>query len=140
MVGDMVPKSDAVGAIFGGFDYSQLLPAAVPRRSPRFRSKRRRKQGAVFAYGKFFTVVMNFAILAWIIFLMVRTMNEMRRRLERETSSSRQPPPRRRTSRCSLKSATSSRRGSCRTLAVLDRRIPPAATAAEQFFLGLRPR
>ncbi len=31
-----------------------------------------REQGAVFAYGNFITVVINFLILAWIIFLMVK--------------------------------------------------------------------
>ena len=36
-----------------------------------------RKQGPVFAYGNFITVVINFLILAFIIFLLVRTANKM---------------------------------------------------------------
>ena len=33
------------------------------------------RQGAVFAYGNFITVLINFVILAWIIFLMVQGVN-----------------------------------------------------------------
>src|SRR5882724_10248266 len=43
-----------------------------------------RKEGPVFAYGSFITVVINFLILAFIIFLMVKAMNNLRRRLEKE--------------------------------------------------------
>ena len=51
----------------------------------------------MFAYGKFLTVLVNFLILAWIIFLMVKAVNNMRKRLEKQKPV---PPPRlRRTSR-----------------------------------------
>jgi len=33
--------------------------------------------GAVFAYGNFITVALNFTILAFIIFLMIRQMNRL---------------------------------------------------------------
>ena len=43
-----------------------------------------KKQGPVFAYGNFLTVLINFLILAFIIFMMVKAVNNLRRRLERE--------------------------------------------------------
>ena len=46
-----------------------------------------RKQGPVFAYGNFITVVINFLILAFIIFLMVKGVNTMRKRLEKEKAA-----------------------------------------------------
>ena len=52
-----------------------------------------KKQGAVFAYGNFITVVINFLILAWIIFLMVKAVNNMRKRLEREKEAAPAAPP-----------------------------------------------
>ena len=52
-----------------------------------------RKQGAVFAYGNFLTVIINFLILAWIIFLMVKGVNTLRRRLEKEKPAGAAPPP-----------------------------------------------
>jgi large conductance mechanosensitive channel len=52
-----------------------------------------RKQGAVFAYGNFITVLLNFIILAFIIFLMVKAVNNLRRRLEREKPAAPAAPP-----------------------------------------------
>jgi large conductance mechanosensitive channel len=72
-----------VGAIFGGLDFANYflpLSSAVTAQS----LEAAREQGAVLAYGNFITVVINFLILAWIIFLMVRAVNNMRRRFEAE--------------------------------------------------------
>lgn len=52
-----------------------------------------RKEGPVFAYGSFITVVINFVILAFIIFFMVKAMNNLRRRLEREKPAAPAAPP-----------------------------------------------
>ena len=81
-----------IGAIFGGFDFSNYfvpLSSAVTAAS----LEEARKQGAVFAYGNFITVVINFLILAWIIFLMVKGVNTMRRRLEAEKPAPAAAPP-----------------------------------------------
>ena len=77
-----------VGAIFGGFDFSNyFLPLSSGVTAQTLQAAR--EQGAVFAYGNFITVIINFLILAWIIFLMVKLVNNMRRRLEAEKA----PPP-----------------------------------------------
>jgi large conductance mechanosensitive channel len=66
-----------VGKLFGGLDFSNYyLPlnnqgAALPLAEAK-------KAGAVLAYGNFFTVALNFLILAFIIFQMVRLMNRVR--------------------------------------------------------------
>jgi large conductance mechanosensitive channel len=39
-----------------------------------------KKAGAVIAYGSFLTVLLNFIILAFVIFLMIRAINRMRRK------------------------------------------------------------
>ena len=61
----------------------QLLhhPRAAAARLQRADDLRSAHQGrrAVFAYGNFLTVLLNFVILAFIIFLMVRQINRMRR-------------------------------------------------------------
>ena len=69
-----------VGAIFGGLDFNNYflpLSSAVTATS----LGAAKAQGAVLAYGSFITVAINFVILAWIIFLMVKAVNTMRRRL-----------------------------------------------------------
>ena len=38
-----------------------------------------KKQGAVLAYGNFFTIVINFLIIAFVLFLVVRQMNAMKK-------------------------------------------------------------
>ena len=52
-----------------------------------------REQGAVFAYGNFITVIINFLILAWIIFLMVKAVNNLRRRIEKEKEAEAEAAP-----------------------------------------------
>ncbi|WP_047461608.1 large conductance mechanosensitive channel protein MscL [Rhizobium rhizogenes] len=83
-----------VGAIFGGFDFSNYfvgLSSAV--NAPTLAGAR--AQGAVLAYGSFITVLINFLILAWIIFLMVKGVNALRSQVERknETVAEAAPPP-----------------------------------------------
>ena len=83
-VGDIIMP--LVGAIFGGFDFSNYfipLSSTVTADS----LEEARKQGAVFAYGNFLTVLINFLLLAWIIFLMVRAVNSMRKRLVKEQAA-----------------------------------------------------
>ena len=81
-----------VGAIFGGFDFSNyFLPLASGVTADTLAAAR--GQGAVFAYGNFITVLINFLILAFIIFLMVKGVNNLRRRLEKQKEAEAAPPP-----------------------------------------------
>src|SRR5262245_50172205 len=90
LVGDIIMP--VIGAIFGGFDFSNyFLPLSGSVTAATLEEAK--KQGAVFAYGKFLTVVINFVILAWIIFLMVKAVNSMRRRLEGEKAAAPPAPP-----------------------------------------------
>lgn len=90
MVADIIMPF--VGAIFGGFDFSNyFLPLSSNVTAVTLEEAR--KQGAVFAWGNFLTVVINFMILAWIIFLMVKGVNTLRRRLEKEKAAAPAAPP-----------------------------------------------
>ena len=70
-----------VGAIFGKLDFSNLfvvLGTAPPGTASTLDALK--KAGVpVFAYGNFITVAVNFAILAFIIFLMVKQINRLKR-------------------------------------------------------------
>ena len=80
-----------VGAIFGGFDFSNyFLPLSAGVTATTLEAAR--EQGAVLAYGNFITVLINFLILAWIIFLMVKAVNNLRRRLAAEEKVAEVPP------------------------------------------------
>jgi large conductance mechanosensitive channel len=75
-VGDLIMP--IAGRIFGGLDFSSyyLALAGQPSGLPLAEA---RKLGAVFAYGNFLTVLVNFVILAFIIFLMVKQINRLKR-------------------------------------------------------------
>jgi len=90
LVGDIIMP--VVGAIFGGFDFSNyFLPLSSEVTATSLEAAK--EQGAVFAYGNFITVVINFLILAWIIFLMVKMVNNLRRKLEKEKAPAADAPP-----------------------------------------------
>ena len=76
VVGDLIMP--LVSRIFGGLDFSNyyLSLAGQAAGLPLADAK---KLGAVFAYGSFITVAINFVILAFIIFMMVKQMNRMHR-------------------------------------------------------------
>jgi len=75
LVGDLIMP--IVGKIFGGLDFNNyFIPLSGQTAQTLAEAK---KAGAVFAYGSFITIVLNFSILAFIIFLMVKQMNRMKR-------------------------------------------------------------
>jgi large conductance mechanosensitive channel len=70
-----------IGAATGGLDFSNYffpLSSAVTATT----LDAAREQGAVFAYGKFITAVLKFFIVAWVIFMIVQTINRMKRKEE----------------------------------------------------------
>jgi large conductance mechanosensitive channel len=67
-----------VSKIFGGLDFSNYYIALAGQAAglPLAEAK---KAGAVLAYGNFITIALNFVILAFIIFMMVKQMNRLRK-------------------------------------------------------------
>lgn len=67
-----------VSKIFGGLDFSNYyLP--LNGQGTQLTLMEAKKAGAIFAYGNFITILINFLILAFIIFQMVRLVNKARR-------------------------------------------------------------
>lgn len=69
-----------VGAIFGKLDFSSLFVVLgnVPAGTANTLDALKKAGVPVFAYGNFITVAVNFAILAFIIFMMVKQMNRLK--------------------------------------------------------------
>ena len=76
LVGDIIMP--IVGKIFGGLDFSNMY---IPLNGQELGMAlvEAKKAGAVIAYGNFITIVLNFIILAFIIFQMVRMMNNLKK-------------------------------------------------------------
>ncbi len=80
-----------VGAITGGVDFSNLfIPLSDSVTATTLAEAK--KQGAVLAYGNFITVTVNFLIVAFVIFLMVKALNSMRRKEEEKPAEPPAPP------------------------------------------------
>lgn len=84
VVGDLIMP--LVSKIFGGLDFSNYY-VGLAGQAAGLTLAEAKKTGAVFAYGSFITVALNFTVLAFIIFMMVKQMN----RLKSEAPAA--PPP-----------------------------------------------
>jgi large conductance mechanosensitive channel len=74
IVGDLVLP--VVSRVLGGLDFSNyFIPLAGQTAASLADAK---KAGAVLAYGNFVTVSVNFLILAFIIFIMVKQINRLK--------------------------------------------------------------
>jgi large conductance mechanosensitive channel len=85
VVGDLIMP--IVSKIFGGLDFTNYY-IGLAGQAAGLTLVEAKKLGAVFAYGSFITILLNFIILAFIIFMMVKQMN----RLKREAAPAPAPP------------------------------------------------
>ena len=78
VVNDMIMP--VIGRIVGKLDFSSMfvMLADPPPGTPQTLDALKKAGVPVFAYGNFLTIVVNFVILAFIIFMMVRAFNKMR--------------------------------------------------------------
>jgi large conductance mechanosensitive channel len=70
-----------VGLLTGGIDFSNMYVQLAG--APAATLAEAQKNGATLAYGHFITLLINFLIVAWVLFMVVKAMNRMKR----------QPPP-----------------------------------------------
>ena len=76
IVGDLVMP--IIGRVLGGLDFSSYyLP--LSGQASNLTLAEARKLGAVFAYGNFITIAVNFILLAFIIFMMVKGINKLKK-------------------------------------------------------------
>ena len=70
-----------VGAVFGGFDFSNLFVAlsTVPEGVANTLDAVKEAGVPVLAYGNFLTILLNFIILALIVFMLVKQLNRMKK-------------------------------------------------------------
>ncbi len=77
-----------IGAVTGGLDFSNyFLPLSSKVTASALADAK--KQGAVLAWGNFITIVLNFLIIAWVLFLCIKGIN----RLKAPEKPSTPPPP-----------------------------------------------
>jgi large conductance mechanosensitive channel len=74
LVGDIIMP--IIGAVTGGLDFSNyFVPLSKAVTAPSLVEAK--KQGAVLAWGNFLTIVINFLIIAWVLFMVIRGLNRL---------------------------------------------------------------
>ena len=74
LVGDIIMP--VIGAVTGGLDFSNYF-TPLSRSVTAASLAEAKKQGAVLAWGNFLTILINFAIIAWVLFMVVRGLNRL---------------------------------------------------------------
>ncbi|MFN4095590.1 MAG: large conductance mechanosensitive channel protein MscL [Sphingomonas sp.] len=86
-----------VGWIFGGFDFSSYFIRLGPipetyTGAPTNYAALKEAGVPLFGFGQFITVAINFLILAFIVFLLVRSVNKLLAKAEKEKAEGVAPP------------------------------------------------
>jgi large conductance mechanosensitive channel len=81
-----------ISKLFGGLDFANYY-IGLNGQAAGLSLAEAKKLGAVFAYGNFATILLNFLILAFVIFQMVRLMNRARNLREHPAVTPPPPPP-----------------------------------------------
>ena len=76
LVGDIIMP--IIGAITGGLDFSNYYTGLAKSVTANNLADAK-KQGAVLAWGSFLTVTLNFIIVAFVLFIVIRLMNQLKR-------------------------------------------------------------
>ena len=70
-----------VGLVTGGIDFSNMFVQLAGEGTATTLAQAK-EQGATLAYGNFFTLLINFLIVAWVLFMVVKAMNRLKRKEE----------------------------------------------------------
>ena len=76
-----------IGRIFGGLDFTNYFLGLTTASQQATTYEAAKKAGATLGYGTFITVAVNFVIIAFVLFLLIRGMNRM---IKKEEAA---PPP-----------------------------------------------
>ncbi|OJU41050.1 MAG: large-conductance mechanosensitive channel protein [Alphaproteobacteria bacterium 65-37] len=79
-----------IGRIAGGLDFTNYFVGLTPAASQAATYDAAKKAGATLGYGTFLTVSVNFLIIAWVLFLVIKGINRVSKR---EAEAPAAPPP-----------------------------------------------
>jgi large conductance mechanosensitive channel len=88
LVGDVIMP--IIGAVAGGLDFSNhFIPLSAKVTATNLADAK--KQGAVLAYGNFITLTLNFIIIAFVLFIVIRLINQLKRHEEAKPAEPAKP-------------------------------------------------
>ncbi len=74
LVSDLI--NPIIGLILGGINFSDMF-VDLSGTNPTSLAAAKESGAAVFAYGAFITACINFLIIAWVVFMLVKAMNRL---------------------------------------------------------------
>lgn len=74
LVGDLI--NPIIGLILGGINFSDMF-IDLSGTNPASLAAAREAGAAVFAYGAFITAIINFVIIGFVVFMLVKAMNKL---------------------------------------------------------------
>ena len=75
MVNDIIMP--IIGRIFGGLDFTNYFIGLTTAANQATTYDAAKKAGATIGYGTFITVTVNFIIIAWVLFIVIKAMNRV---------------------------------------------------------------
>ena len=90
LVGDIIMP--IIGSITGGLDFSNYF-TGLSKAVTASNLADAKKQGAVLAWGNFLTLTINFVIIAFVLFMVIRSMNALKRKDAAAAASPAPPKP-----------------------------------------------
>ena len=90
LVGDIIMP--IIGAITGGIDFSNYF-TGLSKSVTATNLADAKKQGAVLAWGSFLTLTLNFLIIALVLFVVIRAINQLKRKDEAAPAAPPKPTP-----------------------------------------------
>lgn len=88
LVGDIIMP--IIGRIAGGLDFTNYFIGLTPAASQAATYDAAKKAGATLGYGTFLTVTVNFLIIAWVLFMVIKGMNRV---IKQEAAAPAPPAP-----------------------------------------------
>ena len=78
LVGDIIMP--IIGAITGGLDFSNYYTAMSSKVQAGLSYADAKKQGAVLGWGQFLTITLNFLIVAWVLFMVIKAISRLQKK------------------------------------------------------------
>jgi large conductance mechanosensitive channel len=90
LVGDIFMP--IIGAVTGGLDFSNYYIPLSSKVQAGLSYAEAKKAGAVLGYGSFITIAINFIIVAFVLFMVIRAMNKLQKKEEAKPEAVKEVP------------------------------------------------
>jgi large conductance mechanosensitive channel len=81
-----------IGWVTGGIDFTNKFIPLTGAAAGQATYEAAKKAGATIGYGTFITTAVNFVLIAWVLFMLVKSMNQLKRQEEAKPAAAPEKP------------------------------------------------